>query len=308
MKYIEIAIETTTNASELIADLLSEYSEMGVSIYDSNDITYLINTDKASWDYIEEDLLKENIVVVKGYIELENSSKIVEEVNKRLSFYKENAFCDFGSLKITLNEVDGDTWREKWKENFKPIPISKVVICPDWMDYENTENKVVVKIDSNMAFGTGEHETTSMCIELLQKYLTKNSVVLDVGCGSGILGITASLLGAKEVVMTDIDENAVIHTKHNVELNKAKNCQVKLKNLLDDTTIKGDLLLANIMADVLIGFSKDISKNMLNGAIAILSGILRSKKQEVITAYKNAGFKVINELEKGEWCAIVVQK
>jgi ribosomal protein L11 methyltransferase len=158
-----------------------------------------------------------------------------------------------------------------------------------------------------MAFGTGEHETTSMCVEFLDKYVKKSDVVLDVGCGSGILGITASKLGAKHVIMTDIDECAVTATEHNMALNKVENGVVILKNLLDDNTIKGDVIACNIMAEVLIAFAPYIGANLNENGIIILSGILVERLSAVKQAYLDAGFSFVEQKIKGEWSALVVK-
>ena len=159
-----------------------------------------------------------------------------------------------------------------------------------------------------MAFGTGEHETTAMCIELLQEYLSTGDVVLDVGCGSGILGISAEKLGASSVVMTDIDPCAVESAKHNCEINRTEHGQVFQKNLLDDSEIKGNLILANIMAEILIAFSADIGNNLLPGGTVILSGILKGKLTDVLSAYAKNGFFPDRVLEKGEWCAVALKQ
>jgi ribosomal protein L11 methyltransferase len=179
---------------------------------------------------------------------------------------------------------------------------------PEWIDYKVQKGEIPVYLDSNMAFGTGEHETTSMCVEFLQKYVKPSDIVLDVGSGSGILGITASKLGAKQVVMTDIDECAVTASIHNSKLNGVENATVLLKNLLDDEEIKGNVIVSNIMAEALIAFSPFISKNLLDNGIIILSGILTDRVDKVENAYKDNGFKLIDKNVKGEWCALVMQK
>ena len=163
-------------------------------------------------------------------------------------------------------------------------------------------------LDSNMAFGTGEHETTSMCVDYLAKYVKSEDTVLDVGCGSGILGITASKLGAKQVIMTDIDECAITASEHNAKLNGVKNATVLLKNLLDDNTVKGDVIACNIMAEVLIAFAPFIGENLNQNGIIILSGILAERLVAVRSAYLNAGFTFVEEKIKGEWSALVVKK
>ena len=159
-----------------------------------------------------------------------------------------------------------------------------------------------------MAFGTGEHETTSMCVNFLEEFVHADDVVLDVGCGSGILGICASKLGAKKVVMTDIDECAIVATEHNMKLNDVTNGQVLLKNLLDDNTVKGDVIVCNIMAEVLIAFAPYIANNLTENGVIILSGILVERLSAVKNAYLDAGFIFIKEMIKGEWSALVMRR
>ena len=305
MKYIEITIHTLTEAGELVSDILWDYSTEGVAIYDFNDILELAKDNKA-WDYIDENLVIENKeVLVKVYVQKENISNVLEEITERVNALRE--FVPVGSLEINTKEVEGDEWLTKWKEYFKPIKIGKVVVCPNWLKYEQKPDETVIKIESNMAFGTGEHETTSMCVELLQKYINKDTVLLDVGCGSGILGITACLLGISKAIMTDIDECAIEATTQNMEVNNIKNGEVLLKNLLDDNSIKGDIIVANIMAEVLVMFSKDIKNNLKENGVIILSGILLSKEKFVLDAYINAGFTPIEIIRKGEWVAIALK-
>ena len=157
-----------------------------------------------------------------------------------------------------------------------------------------------------MAFGTGEHETTSMCVDFLAKYVKSEDTVLDVGCGSGILGICASKLGAKQVIMTDIDECAIVATEHNMKLNTITNGQVLLKNLLDDNTVRGDVIVCNIMAEVLIFFAPYIGNNLNKNGKIILSGILADRLEKVKTAYLEQGFTFIEQKIKGEWSALVM--
>ena len=304
MNYTEVTVRTTTEGAELVSDVMWEFSPYGVAIYDKNDIFDLAKTNK-SWDYVDEDLLdKSPVVLVKGYLGKEED---LRALLLRLDNLKKTAPF-LGSLETVTAKVDGDEWLEKWKEHFRPIPFEKVVICPEWIGYVPKAGESVVKLDSNMAFGTGEHETTAMCIELLQEYLSTGDVVLDVGCGSGILGISAEKLGASSVVMTDIDPCAVKSAKHNCEINRTEHGQVFQKNLLDDSEIKGNLILANIMAEILIAFSADIGNNLLPGGTVILSGILKDKLTDVLSAYAKNGFFPDRVLEKGEWCAVALKQ
>ena len=306
MKYVELTISTNTIGSELVSDILWNYTDQGVAISDMNDILELDKMKKGTWDYVDEELLKNKTeeVFVKGFIPKDEPEKL-SAVKEEVLALKDFGF-DVGALTFTERDVDGDEWKEKWKENFKPIHIGdRVVVCPEWIAYEKSSEEIIIKLDSNMAFGTGEHETTSMCVEMLSKYVQSGSTVIDVGSGSGILGITASKLGAKRVIMTDIDECATTASEHNVILNGVTNAEVYLKNLLDDVTLVGDIVVANIMAEVLIGFSQGIKNNVAVGGKVILSGILTTKSDAVRKAYEDAGFTHIETKIKGEWCCQV---
>lgn len=306
--YIEFTVKTTHEGAELVADVLESFSESGISIFDVQDVIDLTKSGK-NWDYAEDSIYSlDKTVLVKAYVKKEDQVKTERDIYGALSALKENCPFNLGSLEIIKKAVDGDIWREKWKEYFKPIKLSNIVIVPEWIDYKVQNGEIPVYLDSNMAFGTGEHETTSMCVEFLQKYVKPSDIVLDVGSGSGILGITASKLGAKQVVMTDIDECAVTASIHNSKLNGVENATVLLKNLLDDEEIKGNVIVSNIMAEALIAFSPFISKNLLEKGIIILSGILTDRVDKVENAYKDNGFKLIDKNVKGEWCALVMQK
>ena len=305
--FVEVAVSTTHLGSDLVSDVLSEFSDMGVSVYDVQDV-FDLEKDGKSWDYVDDKVKSlDKTVLVKGYFPIENASEYLDQLKNRLQVLKEFSQFDLGSLEIATKEIDGDFWREQWKENFKPIHIKNVVIVPEWIDYTAKEGEIPVYLDSNMAFGTGEHETTSMCVEFLQKYVRPESVVLDVGCGSGILGITALKLNAKHVIMTDIDEQAVKSANHNLALNNEKNATVLLKNLLDDNSVKGDVIVANIMAEVLIFFAPHIGNNLNKNGIIILSGILADRLEKVKSAYIQAGFEFVEQKIQGEWSALVMK-
>lgn len=314
MKFLELTINTTHQAEELISSLLWEYTSYGVSICDDEDILELINNRRNTWDYLEDKLTENlgfNNTLIKCYFDLNDGEEKIALIEKDLQNFKENSgnFIDFGSLETIKRIVDGDDWIEIWKKHYKPINIGKIVICPSWIKYDKKEGQEVVVIDSNQAFGTGEHETTSMCVEFLQKYITENSTVIDIGTGSGILGISAIKLGAKKSVMTDIDEVAVISAKHNAKINNVREkCLISLDNLLSESDKIGDIIVANITADVLCILSKTILKHTKNQTVLILSGILKEKAELVVETYKNIGFKVINSKNIGEWVALALQK
>lgn len=306
--YIELTVNTTHVGGELVSDILWKYTDSGVVISDVQDVIQLARDGRA-WDYADESIFKaDKTVFVKAYFPIVNAYETLKLVERDLALMKKQSPLDLGTLETAKREIDGDLWREQWKEHFKPIPIGKVVVVPEWIEYKEKDGEIKILLDSNMAFGTGEHETTSMCVEMLEKYVNTNDIVLDVGCGSGILGITASKLGAKEVIMTDIDECAVTATEHNMKLNGITNGTVLLKNLLDDNSVKGNIIACNIMAEVLISFAPHIGNNLLEKGTIILSGILAEKLDIVKKAYKDAGFIFAKEKIKGEWAVLVVKK
>ena len=306
--FTELTVFTTHEGSELVSDLLSEYSSQGVSVSDVEDVIDLERLGK-TWDYADESVYSaDKTVLCSAFIEKADSDSVIAEINERLKLLKENCPFDLGSLRTEVTDVDGDRWKEEWKKRFRPLHIGRAVVVPEWINYEPAADEFKVVIGSDMAFGTGEHETTAMCVEYLVKYVTSGDVVLDVGCGSGILGITAAKCGAKKVVMTDIDECAVTAAKCNSELNGVKNAEVLLKNLLDDESIKGDIIACNIMAEALIAFAPHIGKNLADGGKIILSGIWTDRLERVKDAYTAAGFDFVEQNIRGEWAAVVFSR
>ena len=294
--------------AEIISDILWEYTDLGVVISDVEDVIDLSKTGK-TWDYMDDNVLTtDKRVFVKAYFPIDTADEKIALIERRFVALKLIPDMDFGTLETSKRVVDGDLWREQWKEHFKPIPIDGVVIVPEWIDYQKKDGEIVIKLDSNMAFGTGEHETTSLCVKYLQKYVKNGHTVLDVGCGSGILGITAAKLGAKKVIMTDIDECAITATEHNMKNNGVTNGSVLLKNLLDDNTVKGEVIVCNIMAEVLIAFAPYLGGNLYDNGVIILSGILADRIEKVKDAYKNNGFTFVEQEIKGEWSALVMRK
>lgn len=306
-EFTEITVTTTHLGSELVADILWNYTEGGVSIADIEDVKDLYRTGK-TWDYADESVLnKSGDVFIKAYVKA-GDGKTVSEIERALIGLKERAEFDVGTLETVKRTVDGDAWIEQWKEHFKPINIGKIVVVPEWVKYKVKKGETPVYIGSNTAFGTGEHETTSMCVEFLQKYVKCGDVVADVGSGSGILGISAAKLGASKVVMTDIDERAVEASEYNSRLNGVTNAEILLKNLLDDDKVKADVIVANIMAEILMAFAPEIGKNLNGNGKIILSGILTDRLEKVKNAYLSAGFKYVESKIKGEWAALVMEK
>lgn len=308
MKFTELTIHTTSEGSELIADVLWRYTNYGVAISDVKDVIALQRDKAMYWDYMDEALLEEGDVLVKAFVSEEETDKVLPQIREDFEELVKNGgeFVKFGTLETTKREVEGDDWLEIWKKHFRPLHIGgRIVVCPEWIEYEKQPEEEVVKLDSNMAFGTGEHETTSMCLKLLQEYLTPSSVCIDVGCGSGILGISAIKLGAEFAYLTDIDDIAVKSAAHNSKMNGvADKVKVVRSDLLSDAEIKADIMLANITAEILCRLAPSIPKNLKEGGVLILSGIIESRLSMVLEAFGAQGLKFDKQLKDGEWYAL----
>lgn len=313
MKFTELTVHTTSEGSELIADIMWRYTNYGVAISDVKDVIALQRDKVMYWDYMDEELTKDihGDVLVKAFIAVDITEETLPKIREDIEEMRINCngALNLGSLEMTRREIEGDDWIEIWRKHFRPIHLGAIVVVPEWIAYEKQDGEEIVRLDSNMAFGTGEHETTSMCVELLQEYITPDSVCIDVGCGSGILGISAVKLGAKFAYLTDIDYVAVESAKHNAQLNGvSEKVTVAHSNLLDDSTVTGDIMLANITADILENLAPSIPKNLKKGGALILSGIIDCKLERVIEVYTGQGLELLKKVKKGEWNALAFKK
>ena len=313
MKVIEFTVHTTSEASELVADVLWQHSTGGVAILDAADALALRKDTRVFWDYIEDAAVTDTgEALVKCYFSVENAAEEVRAVRQELEQMRLRGagYLSFGTLETSQKEAESDEWAEIWKQHFRPLHIgSRIVVCPVWVEYAPAAGEEVVLLDSNMAFGTGEHETTAMCLELLQQVLKEGDTVVDVGCGSGILGIAALKLGAGKAVMTDIDGIAVESAAHNAALNGvAERAQVLLSDLLEKTDTQGEVVLANITADILCRLAPSIPRYLKEGGFLILSGIIAPKLEQVKEAYRAQGLRIAAQSERGEWFALLLER
>ena len=296
MIYSEISVKTTSDASEVVAYFLQEVCMDGISIYDKKDLY-----DNASWDY-KDDSAESNYcdeVVVKGYCEVEQTESAVNSLREKLS-----TLTNAGSLAIAVNSVDGDLWVAKFKETFRPIETERIVICPEWQSC--VTDKLVLLLDTGVAFGTGQHETTSMCLQFAERLDLTDKSVLDVGCGSGILGLSALLMGASRAELVDIDEQATAVARHNAEINGlTERCSIKTGSLTEQTDGKFDVVFANLTADILALLHNGIASVIKAGSLVVLSGILDVKLQQVTELYSDI-FDVAETKSQGEWRALLL--
>lgn len=259
-------------------------------------------------DLIDESILNADKTVASVSVYLPADSGTADTV----SFLKER----FGALgidaKISISGVNEEDWANSWKAYYKPIEIGeKMVIVPAWEKYDAPEGKLVVRMDPGMAFGTGSHETTRLVIGLLEKYITEGQRVLDVGCGSGILAICASKLGAKECKAYDIDPVAVKVARENIKDSGLENVTCDVSDLLRGVDKNGgayDVICANIVADIIIRMTPDVGQFMNDKSVILASGIITERAHDVISCFENNGFRVIEKAEENGWCALVVGK
>ncbi|MDF2884127.1 MAG: ribosomal protein methyltransferase [Clostridiaceae bacterium] len=306
--WLEVTIITSSEAIEAVSGILYNTPVNGISIEDPQDIEFK-KKHPGDWDYFDESLLKvKEGAVIKGYF------KEDEEFEKHLSYIKSSIenLKEFGIDKgqgvVTVTKVNEEDWENNWKKYYKPAKVGdKIVVKPIWENYDTKDDEIVVELDPGMAFGTGTHETTRMCIKALEKYVNSDSIVFDIGTGSGILAITAAKLNAKKAIGVDLDPVAVKSASENVSYNGLNNIEIIHGNLMDVVKGKANIVVANIIADVIIFLTDSIKDFILPGGRFIASGIINSRKQDVIDKFNCAGLKIEEVNEEGEWVCIVAK-
>ncbi|MCL2861884.1 MAG: 50S ribosomal protein L11 methyltransferase [Firmicutes bacterium] len=307
MLFKEISISTTSEFSEIVAFVLGELGSQGTSIFDAKEIKKTL--EETYWDYVDDGVIVNDIeVVVKGFFDDGFDENIVKE---ELEVYVKMSECETGNLNLITKVIDSKDWERAHLKYFKVKQIKDMFIVPTWDKEEwkkKSENiKKTLYIDPGLAFGTGLHETTSMCIEHVQQVELKNKRVVDVGCGSGILGLASLRLGAKDCLFLDIDENAIIAVHQNAKTNNLANFEAKNNSLLEGVENKFDIVLANLTADLLLKLVKYVTHNMRNDGKIIISGIIDDRVQEVKKEYLKH-FKLIKEKEENGWFSAIFKK
>jgi ribosomal protein L11 methyltransferase len=308
MKWIEVQIKTTTEAEEAVTNILYEAGVGGLAIEDPNDVlTFMKNED--DWDYIDPSLLNQEFegVIIKGYFpeseDLIDKIELIKQNVEKIPQYN----LDKGLGEVTVTEVYEKDWQDSWKKYYKPKKVgNKIVVKPSWEDYEKNADEIIIELDPGMAFGTGTHETTMMCIQKLEQYLKKDDVVFDVGCGSGILSIAAAKLGAEKVIGVDLDAVSVESSRKNVAMNNVENIvQVREGNLFDVIDEKADLIVSNIVAEIITDMTKNIKKYLNKDGIFISSGIILEKLDLVKESLESQGFVIVETYDMNDWACIV---
>lgn len=309
MKWKKFTLTTTTEAVDLISCAFDEIGIEGIEIEDNIPLTEK-ETKGMFIDILPELPPDEGIAKVSFYLDDDaDVPGMLEKVNEALEELK--MFTDLGACTIEESETEDKDWINNWKQYFKPFTVDDILIKPTWETIpEEHKDKLLIQIDPGTAFGTGMHETTQLCIRQLRKYTGSDTKVLDVGTGSGILGITALKLGAKEVFGTDLDENAITAVGENLEANgiPAGLFTVLQGNIIDDKEVQDaagyeyyDVAVANILADVIIMLQKEIPVHIKKGGIFITSGIINMKEEAVKEAFAaNSAFEIIEVTYQGE--------
>ncbi|MFI3167603.1 MAG: 50S ribosomal protein L11 methyltransferase [Bacillota bacterium] len=311
MKYKELTIYSTSCGEELVANALFECGADGVLIENREEIIKLA-IEKPNFDYIEEEFLQNlsPIVLLKMFIDENTFETIYPQIKQELANLKEATkdFCNLGSLETTVSEIDDVDYINVWKQHYKPIDFNLICVCPKWLTSTKPPERTVY-LDPGTAFGTGNHETTSVVLSLMEQEEINGKITVDIGTGSGILGIALAKLGAKSVYMCDIDPEAVRVSKENSEYNGVAHlCTIEENNLSEGVNFSPDVVVANITADVLIFMSSAISKIMQSGKVLILSGILNEKLSEVEKAYIAQGYKIKTSISQKEWSGLTLIK
>lgn len=307
MKWIEVKVETSHQAVEIVSNILHEAGAGGVVIQDPEDMKVQQGSE-GNWDYIDESLWQEmnEDVYVKGYLpetpDLPDEIKLIQERVSQISEYG----IDPGVAEVITTEVYEEDWSTSWKKYYKPTKVGNhIVIKPTWEKYQRESDEHIIELDPGMAFGTGTHETTRLCIQFLEEHVTDKTAVLDIGTGTGILGIAAAKLGGSKVIGVDIDPVAVKVARENIAFNHVEDIvEVRQGDLFDKVREQVDIVVANIIADVIIELSKNIRKVLKKDGIFIASGIILDRLEDVKEVCRQENIKILSIKEMGEWAAL----
>lgn len=311
MNWTEVKIYTTTAGIDPLTGSMLDLGLQGFMIEDAQDFDEFLHDTTPHWDYVDQavmEKMKDCETCVTIYV-ADNPQGMEElmQVRQILARLKaQDPDGKYGRLELEMKDVDEEDWSNAWKKYYHPVQVGEhLVVCPSWEAYDRQPDDVVLTLNPGMAFGTGTHDTTRLCMELLEKYITPQDTVLDVGCGSGILAITAALLGANKIIGCDIDEVAVKVAGENAALNGVQDrIAFHQGDLTSQVEGSFQIICANIVADVIIRLSKDAGRYLAKDGIFITSGIIDTREQDVLNALEQNGFQVIERRTSGGWVAL----
>ena len=316
MKWNQFRLKTTTEAEDIVSSILADLGIEGVQIEDKIPLTQQ-DKEQMFVDILPDIPEDDGVAYLTFYLDPDlDAGTILAQVREEMEQMR--AYVDVGDATIEESETEDVDWVNNWKQYFHQFYIDDILVIPSWEDVKAEDSdKLVIHIDPGTAFGTGMHETTQLCIRALRKYVKNGDLVLDVGCGSGILGMLALKFGAGHSIGTDLDPCALDATHENMEVNGIAKDQyeVMIGNIIDDKDVqdavgyeKYDIVLANILADVLEPLTPVIVHQMKPGAVYITSGIIEDKETVVTEAVKAAGLEVLEVNHQGEWVSVVARK
>ena len=316
MKWNKFRLKTTTESEDIVSSMLMDLGIQGIEIEDKIPLT---QSDKEQMfvDILPEIEADDGVAYISFYLE-EDEDKEEVLANVRRELEEMRAYTNVGECTIEESETEDVDWVNNWKQYFHQFYVDDVLIIPSWEEVKpEDEDKMIIHIHPGTAFGTGMHETTQLCIRQIRKYVTPETTILDVGCGSGILGMLALKFGAKYSVGTDLDPCAIDATYENMEVNgiTKEQYEVMIGNIIDDKEVqdkvgyeKYDIVVANILADVLVPLTPVILNQLKKGGIYITSGIIDTKEETVVNAVKAAGLEVLEVTYQGEWVSVTAKK
>lgn len=316
MKWNKFRLETTTEAEDIVISMLYDLGVEGAQIEDKVPLTDL-DKEQMFVDILPETEPDDGIAYLSFYLDVdEDKEKILSDIRRELE--EMSAYINVGTGNIEESQTEDVDWVNNWKKYFHQFYVDDVLIIPSWEEVKPEDSdKMVIHIDPGTAFGTGMHETTQLCIRQIRKHVTPETKILDVGCGSGILGMLALKFGAKYSVGTDLDPCAIDATHENMEVNGIAKDQyeIMIGNIIDDKEIQDkvgyecyDIVAANILAPVLVELTPVIVNQMKKGGIYITSGIIDDKEEMVVEAVKKAGLEVLEVTYQGEWVSVTARK
>ncbi|GLG03895.1 50S ribosomal protein L11 methyltransferase [Sellimonas catena] len=316
MKWNKFRLQTTTQAEDVVSSILTDIGIEGVEIEDKVPLTQK-EKEQMFVDILPETALDDGVAYLSFYLEeSEDKEAVLEKVRNELDEMRE--FMDLGPCTIEESQTEDVDWVNNWKQYFHQFYVDDILIIPSWEDVKpEDEGKMIIHIDPGTAFGTGMHETTQLCIRQIKKYVTDTTRILDVGCGSGILGMLALKFGADYSVGTDLDPCAIDATHENMKENGVSKdrYEVMIGNIIDDKEIqdrvgyeKYDIVAANILADVLVALTPVIVNQLKPGGIYITSGIIDDKEEVVKQAVSDAGLELLDVTCQGEWVCVTARK
>ncbi len=322
MDWIQVTVYTTTEGIEPVSGRLYQLGVTGIEIEDESEFYSFLEETRGTWDYVDDDLVERMKGETKVKIYLSDNAAGRDMLHSVRDSISQLALMDeeklYGRLEISLDNVNEEDWANNWKQYFKPLTVGdKILILPEWETLSEETDRTVFTVNPGMSFGTGSHNTTQLCIEELENAINKDTHVLDLGCGSGILSIIALLLGAPDATAVDIDPNAVDIAYQNAERNGIDKSVYRAfaGNVLDDAELikkisdkKYEVVVANIVADVIIALADIVPELIAPNGIYITSGIITDRKEDVIARYKESDFEIINIREKGDWVSIVMKR